>query len=87
MGEHQSIDTVLNLLTDAPEPLFLPKIAENNCFNLDTVASRADKYTKRQVKAAVTVRNLENIIMCPGNRKFTDVCIPNFRDERPVNQM
>ena len=77
-----------NNICDESETLFpdnaLFQMNKKNCFNIDTVASRADKYTKRQVKAAVAARKLENIIMRPGNRKFTDVCIPHFRGGCPI---
>ena len=93
MTPHQTIDNIWNLLADStleavsftddveatfPDNALVP-MNPKKCFNIDTVVSRADKYTKRQVKVAIVARKLENIIMRPGNRKFTDVCIPQIR--------
>ena len=81
---NNSINAVLNFFADVSDPLFLPTVLENNYFEIDTVTKKADKYTKRQVKAALQARSLENIIMCPGNRKYTDICLPHFDKDCPV---
>ena len=51
---------------------------KNKCFSINSVAGKVDKYTKYQLKAAQNIRELENIIIRPGNGKFVDVCIPCF---------
>ena len=78
LKSNQSIDTIWNLMVETSDELF--HMNKNKCFNIDTVEDRADKYTKRQLKSAQQARELENIIMRPGSRKFTDVCIPYFND-------
>ena len=80
LPKHTSIKHLLCLFATAPEA------SSFTCFNIDTVAARSDKYTKRQIKNAIKARELENIVMRPGNKKFTDVCLPHFKDECPVNK-
>ena len=80
LPKHTSIKHLLYLFATAPEA------SSFTCFNIDTVAARSNKYTKRQIKNAIKARELENIVMRPGNKKFTDVCLPHFKDECPVDK-
>ena len=89
-----SMEHIWSLLSEATNLQTTPVIPNNSndliasnpkkCFNIDTVADRADKYTRRQIKAALAARELENIIMRPGNRKYEKVCLPHFKDDCPV---
>ena len=52
---------------------------ENFWTLVTTVKQQADKYTRRAYQRAVNARTLQNIIMRPNNRKFTDVCLQHLK--------
>ena len=94
LNNHHTIDNIWNLLVNSTDDILPPNTSDDHspmnpkeCFNVDTVASRSDEYTRRQVKAAVAARELENIIMRPGNRKCIDICLPHFKGECPVTKL
>ena len=71
---HLPIHSIMILLTRA------------KTFTVDTVAAQSNKYTKRQLKAALAARNLENIIIRPRGRKFTDICLLHFKEECSITK-
>ena len=76
---NQSIDSIWTMMDYATENTS-SSAKQRKCYNIDTVSERADKYTKRQIKSARSARDMENIVMRPGTRKFTDICLPHFND-------
>ena len=78
--DDQSLDSIWTFMIDASEDEESFPVNPKKCFNIDTVIARADKYTKRQLKHARIARNMENIVMRPGTRRFIDVCLPHFND-------
>ena len=81
MKKNETVDGIWSLMTTANNNTFnihVDNTKKNH--NIKTVTCRADNYSKRQLKAAKMAQQLENIIMRPGARKFTDVCILHFLD-------
>jgi hypothetical protein len=78
--QHQTIDNIWTLMIDSSEHQETFPMHPNKCFEIETVAGKADRYTNRQLKAAKTAREMEDIIMRPGIRKFTDTCLPHLSD-------
>ena len=47
---------------------------------INTVAERADKYSKRAIQGARTARCFQNIVMRPGRRDMMDIAITHLKD-------
>ena len=73
-----TIDTIWTMMVQSLEGDESLPMNPDKCFNIDTVSARSDKYTNCQIKSAQNAREMENIVMRPGIRKFTDICLPRL---------
>ena len=82
LKQDETIDSLWSLMVAAPDEELEVCEKPHRCFSigLDTVQKRRDNYTLRQQRNAFSARNVEDIVMRPGSRRFTDVCLPHLKD-------